>query len=164
MFDDLPRAFRHLRRYPTATMLYVLVMSSGLTACLVVYGILHYFFVKPMPFPDADRLVAISAITKQSPSDDLGSSVDRPAWEALKDNAAFAGVGGWFGRPTYWGRPAEDLVNQWVASSSLFGVLGVTPALGRLFTAADDAPESDVAVVSWKCWQRRLGGRADVLG
>src|SRR2546425_10212242 len=57
----------------------------------------------------------------------------------------------------------EEAVGRLV-SGGFFQVLGVAPAIGRLFTVAEDRTDAPDAVISYTYWQRRFGGRPDVLG
>lgn len=62
------------------------------------------------------------------------------------------------------GEDRSDVVPVYYASSSFFAVLGVTPQVGRLFVSHEDEAMSDAVIVSYEAWQRRFGGRSDIVG
>jgi len=165
---DFRSVGRRLVRHPAAVLTPVSVTAFGLAACMVVYTILDHFFIKPLPFADADRLATISTVAAAESggpgqSAAAGDTVSVGGLEALARSGAFAEIGGWFPHPYYFGYPATDVVTVWNTPSTLLGVLGLAPAKGRFFTRSEDSSRTDVAVISWECWQRRYGGREDIL-
>ena len=93
------------------------------------------------------------------------SGVSWASWQALRELPAFEDVGAWTRQSVVLNRPGRAIVETWNVSASVLPMLGVKPALGRLFTAdeATAAPDG-AALISWDCWQTRFGGRDDVLG
>ena len=93
-------------------------------------------------------------------------------WERLRDNQdVLDGVFAWSARGATFDLSAggaADLANGLWVSASFFDVLGVQPALGRTFVAADDTrgggPDGPVAVISHRFWQRRFEGAATAIG
>jgi len=162
--------WRRLRRRPSATITPILVIACGVAAAVVVYAVLDHAYWKPLPFPDGETLVAIYSRPQTDPTpsivsrDDGRGGFSGAILQELSASGAFEAVGGWLRRPAFWGFPAEDIVERWYVSSGLFKALGTKPTTGRLFTAADDTTLTDVAILSWECWQRRYAGRADILG
>ena len=120
--------------------------------------------VRPLPYPDPERLVMLFEAAKGDAADrNTVSPANFLDWRAqsrvLDGSAAIYDQGV---NLTGHGEPAE--VPAELASADLFRVLGLTPLLGRTYTAEEDAPGANVAVISYGLWQRRFGGARDAVG
>jgi predicted permease len=166
---DFRFALRRLARSPgfSATVVLLLGLAIGANACLfsVLYGLLY----KPLPFADAQRLVALDTrMTNMAMAFDVGMSV--PLFEATREHArSLDGIAGYRSRDREL-RSAADAgaVQVWHAAfvqPSLARLLGVRPALGRLFADTDASRgAAPAALISWDAWQTRYGGAADAIG
>ena len=142
---------RALRRDPgfTVPALTVLALAIGIGA--VVLGVVNAYMLRPLPYPEADRLVDVNPAL---PLDlqEAGAALEIPlTWEL----DAFTLLGG--------DKP-EQVLGSWV-TPGFFTAYGITPALGRAFLPnewGEGGPA--VAILSWGLWQRRFGGDPDVLG
>jgi putative ABC transport system permease protein len=148
----------------------VVVLAVGIGATTAMFSIVEAVVLKPLPWPNADRLVAIYAVSPDRAANPAFSAswnrgqISWPAWQALRLSPAFEEIGVWARSRWVVGDPPKDSVEVWYASSSLLSLLGAQPSLGRLFTAEEDQYPSDVILISHECWQRRYGGRSDVIG
>jgi putative ABC transport system permease protein len=133
------------------------------TAIMTVASIV---LLRPLPFPDAESLVYINSLAEDaSPIRPRPGGVSWAGWEALAKLPAFQDVGAWTRDSAVLNRPSRAIVETWNVSASVLPMLGVKPALGRLFTADEYTSDpDDAALISWDCWQTRFGGRDDVLG
>ncbi|MCW5981115.1 MAG: ABC transporter permease [Bryobacteraceae bacterium] len=160
---DLRHGFRLLVKAPALTFLAILTISIGIGANTAIFSLLNAVLLRPLPFPEPDRLAMIWEATplfglRYSPAA-LGNYVD---WRS--QNRVFEEMGAlerWEYRLSGDGPP--EMVVGAVATASLFRALRVGPAIGRPFAEADDQPGARRAVlVSYGLWQRRLGGNPDL--
>jgi len=163
---DLRYALRSLRRAPAFTSMAVLCMALGIGVTTTIFGVVNGLLLRPLPFPDADRLVSVYAA---KPKNDMkGVNISRPDFDDWqRANRTFAGMGMWtWSTMTFTGSGAEpERVEAADVTANLFGLLGVKPALGRGFAPGEDeigAPR--VVLLSWGLWQRRFAGDRGVLG
>lgn len=158
MLHDIRLALRSLRRAPafTATTILTLAIAAGANAAIfaVVYGVL----LKPLPFPDAERLVAVWPGRFQSTADLIYT---REHGRMFASVAAVAP--GWTMSLTGSGEPARMTVAR--VSGNLFETLGTQPLLGRTFSedAARKGAEA-VMVLDHGFWIRHFGGDPEVVG
>ena len=140
-------------------------VALGIGANTAIFSILDSLVLKSLPVPRPDRLVQVT------PGGNYGSWT-YPLWERFRDSQnVLEGVFAWSARAATFdlsaGAQADRVNGLWV-SASFFEVLGVPPALGRTFVAADDTrgggPDGPVAVISHSFWQRRFAGAVDVIG
>ncbi len=163
--SDVRLAFRSFVKAPGFTLASVLVLALGLGAVTFMFGTLDGVALRPLPFPDPDRLVWMWSSSEQYPrnSISLENYVDyRDQVEAFESLAAFLTF-----RPpvvlTGDGEP-ERVVSNYV-TANLFPTLGVPPALGRGIAEADGLPgASDVVVLGHDLWARRFGSQPSAVG
>jgi len=161
---DLAYAIRNLRRSPGFAALAVLTLALGIGANTAIFSVVHGAVLKPLPYPDPDRLVFI---TSQFPT--LGFEqfwVSPPEFvEFRENNASFASVGAYNVDASNLGlerpiRPVAALI-----SDDLFPTLGVKPHRGRLFTQEDTRPNAPpVAILSYELWRSAFGGDERAIG
>ena len=167
LIQDFRYAGRLLIRQPGFSLFVILTLAIGIGANTAVFSVVNGVLLKPLPFPDSDRLVSV--IGRFDPESGFNfpefplsppEFVDyRTESRALQDVAAYARrsitVGG--------GEP-ERVVSA-AASANLFSVLRVQPIAGRAFLASDDMPDAPpTAVLSYGYWQSRFAGDRTVLG
>lgn len=160
---DLKFAFRQLRKTPGFTVTAILVLAIGIAASVSIFAFVNAALLKPLPYQDAAHLVAVFGTTASCPQCPI-SYPDYQDWK--RSNSVFRSFEIWEADAYLWRSPAGAVaLRAGRVSGGFFQTLGVRPALGRLFTAADDAPAATRAVVlPWATWQRLFGGRADIVG
>ena len=162
---DLQYAARVLRRNPGFAAVGVLTLALGIGANTAIFSIVNAVLLRPLPFPDASRLVQIFATdTSSSSRHDVVSYPDYEDWRA--GARAFERMSAFVTRTLLMsdGQAAELLLGARVAPS-FFDTLGVHPALGRAFrTDEDDAGKALVVVLTDGFWKRHFGGDPRVLG
>src|SRR5262245_33053683 len=134
---DVRYALRALARRPGYAALIGLVLAIAIGANSTVFSVLNGFFVRPLPYPDDDRLVAVYSSYPKMGLDYAGTSIpdylDRRAQApSLEDLAIVAPE-----ERTLDGDGQPQQVSLVRASASLFDVLGAAPTLGRAFTAQE---------------------------
>jgi predicted permease len=162
---DLKLAVRTLAARPGFTVVAVATLALAIGATSAVFGVVDGVLLRSLPYADADRLVAVWT---QFPEDGLFAF---PASEAeylgvaaeselLEELGAAAG-----GSTVLAGAGDPERLQAAAVTASAWTTLGVEPALGRLFGAAEDVPGGPrQAVLSHRLWQRRFAGRPELLG
>jgi putative ABC transport system permease protein len=172
MLDSLTRdlrfAARGLRRSPGFTTAAVLTLALGIGATTAVFSVVYGIVFRPLPFPNADRLVRVVQVVPerpgQPPSHRMGLTPDQiTEWRAT--SRTLAAVGYFQRRPaalTGIGMPVR--LNGAQVSVSLFRALGVPPQLGRLFADEEEQPGNEqVVILSHDTWRARFGGSDEIL-
>ena len=141
--QDLVYAFRNLRKSPGYAAVTVLTLALGIGANSAIFSVVNGVLLKPLPYPQPERLVFI---TSQFPT--LGFNqfwVSSPEFLELRErNEAFAEVGAYRAGAVNLGTEDQPRrVNSAVVTSELMPVLGVAPIRGRQFTREDTLPGAE---------------------
>ncbi len=165
LFQDLRYALRQLHKSPGFATVAILTLALGIGANTAIFSLLDQALLRSLPVNDTDRLV----ILKYSGSNTgrLQSRTDGhyyfsyPMYRDLRDrNSVFDGlIATDFAQVGVQWHNQPDLVGAELVSGNYFDVLGLQPALGRLFVAANDrvADANPIAVLSFSYWRRRFG-------
>jgi putative ABC transport system permease protein len=163
--NDLRYAFRNLRKSPGYAAVTVLTLALGIGANTAIFSVVNGVVLKPLPYPDGDRLVFI---TSQFPG--LGFDqfwVSAPEFvEFAEANKSYEHVGGYRAGAVNLGTQDQPRrVNSAVVTSELMPALGVAPIRGRQFTREDTLPGAeDVAILSSEVWRTAFGGDESAVG
>ena len=170
MFDEFVRnvtyALRQLRRAPGFALSAILTLGLCIGANTAVFSVINATLLRPVPYPQPDRLVTIVREMRRGGDLVSTSGQDGYAWEALKDARSFqvAAIGGTSGVNLGIGNGALYVQQQRV-SAGYFRVLGVPLARGREFDESEDRPGGPPAVIlSYGLWQRVFHGDASIVG
>ena len=160
--QDLRYAIRQLIRHPGFTAIAVLTLGLGIGANTALFSVVDGVLLEPLPFPQSDRLVALTRPTGGEADMSVPDAVDlREATSAFDEIAPY--LAPWNFDLTGEG-PPEQLTGA-VVGPEYFRALGVRPLLGRTITPADDRRGGErVAVISEGFWRRRLGADPAVVG
>jgi len=162
---DVKHALRMLRQSPGFTATAVSALALGIGANTAIFSIVNTVLLKPLAFPDADRIVTL--MTKTPQGGFPGASVPKyNAWrgqtQALEDVSAYDPGGP--GLNLSGGDRPEQLKGIHV-SYEFFHLFGAQAAIGRTFTAAEDRPRGgNVIVLSNGLWRRRYGSDPSIVG
>ena len=165
---DLRYAARTLTRTPGFTATAILVMALGVGANVALFTVVHSVLMKPLPFRDSGRLVDIADMETYSATRARYGvpSVDFFDWQ--RQSRGFEAMALKAERVYNLSGSAEQLPEQVIAQEatwSLFPLLGVNAALGRVFAMTDDsAGASATAVITWGLWKRRYGADPRMVG
>jgi putative ABC transport system permease protein len=162
--QDLRYAFRGLRRNPGFTAIAVLTLALGIGATTAIFTVVNAVLLRPLPYPHPEQLVYVQQVLSGFGINPFVWNREYVAWRnqsrTLSPIAAY--MYSWFNL-TGGGEP--ERVNSGVASASFFSLLGVRPAVGRLFLPEEDRPGGPpVAILSHSLWKRRFGGDPSVVG
>jgi putative ABC transport system permease protein len=165
LVQDLRYAVRTLRMSPGFTAVAATTLALGIGVNTAIFSIVDAVLLRPLPFPDADRLVLVWATNAASgATEDVASYPDFEEWKAQA--ASFAAVAAFTTRSmTVSGADEAALVPAMQVTPGFFETLGTGPAMGRALRAGEDqAGAAHVAVITDALWKERFGGRPDVLG
>jgi len=162
VMQDIRFGFRMLRKTPGVTIVAALTLALGIGANTAIFSVVNPVLLRPLPHPNADRLVALYEINAGSWS--FSSPGNFQDWRDL--NHSFDHLiawGTWF--YTLGGTSEPEEIRIALSSAEFFPAFGVKPYLGRTYTREEEQVGRDhVAVLSYSLWQRRFGGDRNVLG
>ena len=162
---ELRLAARTLARRPGYAVTAMVTLSLGIGATVAIFTVVNAVLLRSLPYPDADRLVAITHHAPALNLPDLNNSPGtlRFYWQEadfLQELAAFGTQ-----QRNLIGGPQPERVEILAATPHLFGVLGVQPSLGRPFNEADAAEgAAPVMLLTHATWVTRFARDATVLG
>jgi putative ABC transport system permease protein len=163
LLSDLRLAVRGFARAPRFTALAILTLGLGIGATTAMFSVLNPVLLQPLPYPDADRVVAVWEREASGSPSTIGYATYRDLRTDSRSLAAAAALG--LGEVTLLGDDEPERLTSLRVSQEYFQVLGVAPALGRDFAPEEDLPGSArVAILSHGLWQRRFGGDPAILG
>jgi len=167
--DSLLRDLRHgLRRTiaaPGFTAIAVLTLALGIGANVAIFTVVNAVLIRPLPFPNPDRLVRIAADARATNGRNIG--ISKPELDDLGDRAGvFEGVTAvWPVSASMLGGERPERVEVLATSANYFQLLGAHAELGRVYGPADAAPGfSEAVVISDGLWRRAFGAAPDIIG
>jgi putative ABC transport system permease protein len=166
VLQDLRYAVRTLRKNPGFTLIAVLTLALGIGANTAIFSMVNALLLHPYNFPDLDRLVRVWENRGIDEGADARFIAPQDAADLQSGAPVFDAVTTYrCGNFTLSSEGNVQPVLGCHVSANFFEVLGVSPALGRAFSASEEQPGADqVAVVSYGFWQRRFAGDAGILG
>jgi putative ABC transport system permease protein len=163
MFRDLRYGVRMLLKQPGFTLIAVFTVAVGIGANTAIFSVVNGVLLKPLPFPDSERLVTVSETSKEVPvmSVAFPNYLDWRAQQTVfEDLAARMPAGG-----VLTGGSEPRRVIGRLVTASFFPTLGVQPHIGRFFVEEEDKPGAErLMVLSYGLWQRHFGGDPNVIG
>jgi len=165
IISQLRQALRRLGRAPMFTAITLLTLAIGVGANTVIFSVIEGVLLKPLPYPHSDQLIGVWHTAPGINIKDLNMCpsiyfIDREQSTTLQDIGVYDGDAV---NVTGTGQP-EHLRGLDVTDGTL-PLLGVTPALGRLFTRKDDTAGSpETILISYAYWQQKFGGASSVIG
>ena len=165
MHFELRYAVSQLLKSPWFTLVAVVGLALGIGANVALFSVINSVFLRPLPYPDANRLVRLSSTNQAQNLTRVGFSYPRflevqERQQVFSHLALSAGNGF-----TLTGRGDPEQLVALHASAALLPALGLEPVLGRNFSADEDRPGgAPVALVSYRAWRDRFSGDPSLLG
>ncbi|HEX3683478.1 MAG TPA: ABC transporter permease [Bryobacteraceae bacterium] len=161
--SDLRFSIRQLRKRPGFAVTAVLVLALGIAASTAIFAFVDAALIQPIPYARPAALMEVAERSTLFPLNDL-SYPDFQDWRRY--NTVFRSMdafgGGGFLLST---KNGIEPVHAGRVSSGFFRTLGVSPMLGRDFSASEEAPgRNQVVMLSYATWQQRFGASKNVLG
>ena len=166
LIQDVRYALRQFTRRPGFTAVAVLSLGLGIGGTSLIFGLLDGFVFHPFPYPDPDRLVTIGATFPKISSDTTYvEALSTPEYADVKRSRSFSHTAAFdLGNRNISGGDVPERVFTVFALDDLFPVMGMTPHLGRGFTAEELAPRGpSVAIISHRLWQTRFGADPSII-
>src|SRR5262245_25237848 len=161
--QDLSYTARGLRRSPGFAITATIIVDLGIGAKTAAFSVTDFVLLRPLPFPEPDRLIKISertpgyTVMELSPPNYLDWKAGATSFETMGAYRGAALTVTGFGEPKRWEGTAVE--------ADLLKTLRVTPLIGRSFTNADDrAGAPGTVILSYRLWQTEFGGDASVVG
>ncbi len=163
LLRDLRFSLRLLNKRPTFTALAVVCLALGIGASAAIFSVVNGVLLKPLPFPESERLIAFGS---QFPGRKGVGQLSGPDFVDLRAGSTRAELAAWTADAfSFRGSATPERLRGARISSNLFRVLRATPRLGRGPIAEEELPKRDHEVVlSYGLWQRALGGDPAALG
>jgi predicted permease len=163
--DQLKQVFRRLLRAPLFTSIILITLSIGVGANAVVFGVVDGVLLKPLSYPHPEQLIGIWHSATGIGFDELNMApflyfTDREQSANLQDVGMYNGDS-----LSITGVGQPEHINGLDVTDGVFPMLGVQPALGRIFTRHDDSPTAPKTILlSYGYWQRKFGGDKSIIG
>jgi putative ABC transport system permease protein len=162
--NDIKYALRNLIKRPGFTMVAVITLALGIGANTTIFSAVYALLLKPLPFSETDRVVAI---WDKNPSRGVVHNEVTMAnyldWRAQSQSYEHLGLYRWWSTNLTGVEPPERL-QGFLVTANFFDALGVKPIMGRNFVSEENEPGKDSAVlISYSLWQRRFGGDPNIV-
>jgi len=166
LLQDLRHALRGFGHAPAFSIVAIATLALGIGANVAVFTLAEAVLLRPLPFPDEHRLVRITSDLTEPGIQDDGVAV--PELDDYRAAGIFESVAGTYrvnANLTGDAIATPERIEGLIVTPNYFAVLGVQPALGRLFDASDAAPGiAEVAVISDALWRRLFDRDPNVIG
>jgi len=165
LWADTKYVLRRLRRAPLFTAIALITLAVAVGANTVIFSVVNGVLLKPLSYPNPDRLIAVDHLSQQAGFKKMGISpsiyfVYREQNKTLADLGAYDGD-----ELDVTGAGTPEHLRVLEVTDGTLPLMGVSPALGRLFTRQDDAPgAAQTVVLTYPYWQQRFGGASSVIG
>jgi predicted permease len=162
--QDVLYGLRTLRRSPGFAAVVIATLAAGIGANTAIFSIVNGVLLEPLPYREPDRLVTVFERVPGAPVERFGFSapditIVTGATRSFDGLAAYRNVS-----YELSGLAQSERVVVSRVTPELFSVLGTTPALGRPFTAEDDAAGARVAILSHALWRRAFEQDSGIIG
>src|SRR5437016_3397782 len=162
--NDLKFAFRQLRKAPAFTITALATIAICLGANLAIFAVIDSILLRPLPFPQSDRLVTIFNTYPKAGVENDGSSITN-YYERRGNIPAFSSLSMYMERAETVGDPGSMQQEEIVRiSPEFFTTLGVSPAIGRNFTDEETDPQKNVIILTDAFWRQRFNSDPNILG
>jgi putative ABC transport system permease protein len=162
LLRDARYAFRAMRRSPAFTLVVILTFALGVGVNTSIFSVVNSVLLKPLPYPDSERLVILSEANAKSDFSVTWGNFQswRDGNRTFDEMAAYQFFGG-----TLTGRGDPATTRGLTVTAPYYALLGIHPLLGRLLGREDDRPGAPATMVlSHRFWQSQFGGDPHIVG
>ena len=163
LWQDVRYSLRVLGKNHGFAAIAILTLALGIGANTALFSVVNGVLLRPLPYPQSDRIVAISEKTANFDR----SSISYPNFlDWRRSNSTFSSIAAYRSDDfSMTGSGEPERVRIGMVSAGFFEILGVTPTRGRLFTAEEDRlGTTPAAILSAGLWQRKFGSAPDIVG
>ena len=163
LLKDIRYGIRSLLKRPWFTLIAVITLALGIGANTAIFSVVNAVLLRQLPYPEANRLVILSMNNERGVLGNSGYATFADWRERSRSFERPAAIRRWGG--TLSGDREPEVIEGLRVSADYFKLLGVSPALGRDFVAAEDHPNTRfVTIISHALWQRRFNSDPQVIG
>jgi len=164
LLRDLRFSARSLLKRPALTFIAIATLAIGIGANSAIFSTVNALLLKPLPFPDPDRIVAV---WEQLPSRGVErnelSVANYLDWNAQNQTFEQLGMYRWWST-NLTGADSPERVQGFLVTPNFLDIVGVKPLMGRGFSAEENQPGKDsVALLTYSLWQRRFGADPNIV-
>jgi predicted permease len=164
IWQDLRYASRTLRQHPAFAAVAILTLALGIGASTVMFTVVNGVLLRPLPYPEPDKLVTVHGHTSSKLYGDQHVAY-LDFLDFKRESRSLTLAGSMFNGGTVSGLGNPEYVDIREISPNLFPVLRVNLAQGRTFLPVDDQPgAAPVIILGNSFWQRHFAGRSNSLG
>jgi len=163
LLQDLRFGARMLLKIPGFTLIAALTLALGIGANTAIFSVVNAVLLRPLPFRQPERLVALRSLLQTENADLPVPWPDFQDWRARQ--SSFEALAGYCERDyTLLGAGDPVRLRGAMVTSDLFPLLGATPQLGRVFTSDEEGPGAHSVILSHALWQGRFNADPAVIG
>ncbi|HXQ70399.1 MAG TPA: ABC transporter permease [Pyrinomonadaceae bacterium] len=163
--NDVRYAIRNLIKRPSFTLIAAVTLALGIGANTAIFSSVYALLLKPLPFPELDRVVAVwDSYPGKGVKRNEVSMANYLDWRAQNQSFEQLALYRWWS-VNLTGIDPPERIQGFLVTANFLDTLGVKPALGRNFTEEENQPgKGAVAIITHNLWQRRFGGDPNILG
>ncbi|HEU4870175.1 MAG TPA: ABC transporter permease, partial [Pyrinomonadaceae bacterium] len=164
LLSDVRYAVRNLLRRPGFTIIAVVTLALGIGANTTIFSAINALLVKPLPFPELDRVVAIwDKLPNRNLLHNEVSVANYLDWQAQAQSFEQLALYRWWSA-NLTGIDPPERIQGFLVTANFLDTTGMKPIMGRTFLPEENQPGKDaVAVITHSLWQRRFGGDPNIL-
>ena len=162
--SDIRYAIRNLLRRPAFTIIAVVTLALGIGANTAMFSAVNALLLKPLPFPELDRVVAIwDRMPSRGVVHNEVTMANYLDWKAQNQSFEHLSLYRW-GNANITGIDPPERIQGFLVTANFLDTLGMKPIMGRNFFAEENQPGKDaVAIIAHSFWQRRFGGHPNII-
>jgi putative ABC transport system permease protein len=164
LLRDLKFSARSLFKRPALTIIAILTLAIGIGANSAIFSFINALLLKPLPFPDPERVVALwEKIPSRGVERNEVTVADYLDWRSQNKTFEQLGIYRWWST-NLTGSDSPERVQGFQVTPNFLDIVGVKPLLGRGFSAEEDQPGKDaVALLTYSLWQHRFGADPNIV-
>src|SRR6266702_1679844 len=164
LLRDLKFSVRSLLKRPALTIIAIVTLDIGIGANSAIFSVVNALLLKPLPFPDPDRIVALwEKVPSRGVERNEVTVANYLDWRAQNRTFEQLGIYRWWST-NLTGANSPERVQGFQVTPNFLDIVGVKPLLGRGFSGEEDQPGKDaVALLTYSLWQRRFGGDPNIV-
>ena len=164
LLSDTRYALRNLLRRPAFTIIAVVTLALGIGANTAIFSAINALLLKPLPFPELDRVVAIwDKLPSRGVMHNEVTVANYLDWQAQNQSFEQLALYRWWSA-NLTGIDPPERIQGFLVTANFFDAVGMKPIMGRNFSAEENQPGKDaVAIITHSLWQRRFGGDPNIV-
>jgi len=164
LLRDLKFAVRSLLKRPAHTFIAIVTLAIGIGANSAIFSVVNALLIKPLPFPEPERIVALwDKVPSRGVERNEVTVANYLDWRAQNRTFEQLGMYRWWST-NLTGADSPERVQGFQVTPNFLDIVNVKPILGRGFSAEEDQPGKDaVALLTYSLWQRRFGADPNIV-